>query len=99
MSYDPTPPSYGQPMIGGSQEDKNREYAAIASLILGILSVVTCCIPCCGFIFCIAGLGTGYYGMNSNQRTLAYVGMGLSALGLGLSFLSFVLNGAAMLSG
>jgi hypothetical protein len=54
---------------------------AVASLVLGILSIPVSLVPVIGYPFCIAGFVSGRIGMKRGNR-LSIAGMVVSALGL-----------------
>jgi len=53
---------------------------AITSLVLGIVSVCAWFIPLFGCPVTITGIVLGALGIQSDRRTLAYIGLGLSAV-------------------
>lgn len=53
----------------------NRQGAAIAALVLGILNLLSWCLPICGFPMSIAGIITGVIGLKSSSRGLAIAGI------------------------
>ncbi len=62
----------------------------IVSLVLGILSVVTCCY---GFPFGIAAAITGYIGMNNaNNNPTVFTGRGFAIAGLTLGIINIALT-------
>jgi hypothetical protein len=63
-------------------EKKDQRGLAIASLVLGLISLCAWFIPLCGGPIALAGLVTGYMGKESSQRTLAIAGLVTSALGM-----------------
>jgi len=80
MSYEPTPAPTPAPQSTG-----NRPGLAIASLILGIITLFAWCLPICGAPLAIAGVITGILGLSSSSRGMAIAGLILSGLGLLLS--------------
>ena len=80
--------------------ENNRSGLAIASLVIGILSLCGFWfIPICGLIIVVIGLILGFMGLKSKQRGLAIAGIVLNIIGLcaTLSFMIFV--GIAYLPG
>lgn len=69
-----------------------KGYTAIASLVVGILSFCASFVPCCGCIMSIIGIVCGVLGLPSNRKTLAIVGIVLSALALLISTGFFIFN-------
>lgn len=61
---------------------KDKSGFAIASLVLGIISMCAWLLPICGLPLSIVGLILGILGLKSSQRTLAIIGIVLSSLGL-----------------
>lgn len=74
--------------MGGSNDTASG--MAIASLVLGVINLITCCIPCCGVPLSLIGLGLGIGGINSPQKTLAIIGIVLNSVAL----LMALVNGA-----
>lgn len=74
----------------------NRKGLAIASLIMGILSLCGWLLPICGIPLAIVGLVLGILGLKSNSRGLAIAGIimaGLSlVLGIGNAILGAVIG-------
>jgi len=70
---------------------KDRSGFAIASLVIGVVSMCTWIIPFCGVIPVIIGLILGFMGLKSRQRNLAIGGIVLNIICLcvALSFLIF----------
>jgi hypothetical protein len=82
--YNP-PPASGNvtPGAGGGMgSDQNKTYMAYASLAIGVLSMCAWLLPICGCPMSLIGLGLGFMGKDTPQRTFAYIGLGLSALAL-----------------
>jgi len=82
-----TPPSPQQPDYQG---------LAIASLVLGILSLLTACLVVCAPLG-IAGVVTGIFGLKSSRRDLAIAGMILSAVGI-IASIVFIFGYGALIS-
>lgn len=80
--YNPSP----APASGG-----NERMFAIGSLVLGVINLCAWFIPICGAPLSIIGIVLGYLGMKDpSQKTLAIIGIALSALGL----IATCINGA-----
>jgi hypothetical protein len=90
----PLPPLAPDPALAV----RDNSWAAITSLVLGILSLCGAVIPICNFLIPVAGLIFGFIGLKSRQRTLAIIGMILSALVLiGLVILTILGVGISLL--
>ena len=63
-------------------EQKNYDNLAIASLVIGVLSLCAWLLPLCGLPLGLVGLALGVMGVRSSQRRLALIGIALCALGL-----------------
>lgn len=61
---------------------KDQKGLAIASLVLGILALLTSCLWFCGGPFSIVGIVLGVLGLKSSGRGMAIAGIVLSAVGL-----------------
>ncbi|NJL93505.1 MAG: hypothetical protein HC915_07115 [Anaerolineae bacterium] len=98
MGYGATdlPPVGGMP---GQSDAAKRNPFAIGALVVGIFNLCAWIFPICGCPLALVGIGLGWYGKDSEQRTLAYIGLGLSVLGLVLSLINAVLGVAIGLSG
>lgn len=70
----------------------NKQGVAVAALVLGILNLVSWCLPICGFPMSIAGIITGVIGLKSSSRGLAIAGIVLSAIGLILSAINAIVG-------
>lgn len=68
----------------------NKQGVAGAALVLGILNLVSWCLPICGFPMSIAGIITGVIGLKSSSRGLAIAGIVLSSIGLILSVINAI---------
>lgn len=78
----PTP----APASGG-----NERVMAIASLVIGVINLCAWFLPICGAPLGIIGIVLGIFGMKDpSQKTLAIIGIALSAIGL----LAACINGA-----
>jgi ABC-type branched-subunit amino acid transport system permease subunit len=63
-------------------EERTNKFLALFSIALGFLSIPAALIPICGGIAGLLGLVTGYFGLRSENRRIAYIGIALSAIGL-----------------
>ncbi len=63
-------------------EEKMNKFYALFSVGFGVLSLCAAIIPICGGTLALLGIGTGLFGRRSESRTMATVGIGISALGL-----------------
>ncbi|MBN2216582.1 MAG: DUF4190 domain-containing protein [Pirellulales bacterium] len=88
--YEPAPAPVGSSV----------EHMAIASLILGIVSL---CFSCCCFVglpSAVVGLGLGIKGLESRHRGIAIAGIVLSVLGLlanaGLAVINMLIKGGVI---
>lgn len=63
-------------------EEKMNKFYALFSVGFGLLSLCAAIIPICGGTLALVGIGTGLFGRRSENRTMATVGIGISALGL-----------------
>lgn len=89
--YNPSP----APTSGG-----NERVMAIASLVLGVINLCAWFIPLCGAPLAIVGIVLGYLGMKDpSQKTLAIIGIALSALGLIATCINAALGAYMGLSG
>lgn len=66
-------------------DERSNKLFALFSIALGIISLCAALIPGCGIAGSLAGIGFGYFGIRSESRTLARVGIAVSALGLLIS--------------
>ena len=55
---------------------------ATASLVLGIISLITWLLPLFGFPVAIVGVVMGFYGMKSEKKNRGVAGLVLSIIGL-----------------
>jgi hypothetical protein len=63
-------------------EERTNKLLALFSIGIGILSLCGALIPICGGIGGIAGIVFGYFGLKSESRLTARIGMAVSALAL-----------------
>lgn len=81
MTFAPPPPepiNYESPTPGTNSP--KFDWAAITSLVCGIVSVLGWCVPLCGCPVTIGGIVFGIIGLKSEKRTLAIWGIALSVL-------------------
>jgi hypothetical protein len=74
---------------------RKKDWMAIVSLVLGILSMCGWLIPICGLPFVIGGIVLGVLGLKSTKRVMSIVGLALSGLACVLLILNMIL-GVAM---
>ena len=85
--YTTVPPAaYNMP---ANQNTKDKGGFAVASLVLGIVSYVACCV---GPITQILAVIFGIIGIKSSKKGLAIAGIILGALGIVLSIVIFILS-------
>ncbi len=72
-------------------EERTNKFLAIFSVVLGVLSFCAGLIPICGTIIGLIGLGLGYFGMKSENRKIAILGILISSLGLMTSLIYMIL--------
>lgn len=65
--------------------DPRRPRVAVASLVLGCLSLVAWLLPIVGLPVSAMGLGLGVSGLGTTRRRMAVVGIVLAAIGLALT--------------
>ncbi len=80
----PAPVSAPAPAVAPASD---RKGLAIASLVLGILSLCGSVSLFCGGLISLIGIILGALGMNSKSRNMAIAGIVLSALGLILAII------------
>lgn len=83
------------PVVEGNSTKNVPEwkgYTAIASLVVGVLSLCASFIPCCGCTMSIIGVVCGILGLPSDKKTLAIIGIVLSGLALMISGGIFIFN-------
>lgn len=100
QSFQPVPPNPPAQSVPVHQGD--RRGLAVASLVLGIVSLCLIWVPFVNFlgmIGCVVGLVLGILALKSSGKGLAIAGVILSALSLVIVVLSFVLLGGLMLAG
>jgi hypothetical protein len=69
---------------------KDQSGLAIASLVLGVLSLCAWLFPICGGLVAIAGIVLGVLGMKSSKKGMAIAGIILAAIGIGLTLINAV---------
>jgi len=89
---------YGYPPAYAAPEPRGGAFA-IASLILGILSLLAWLLPIAGLPVAIAGLILGIVGRGSRSRGLAMGGIVTSSIGLGLSLINAILGAILAIRG
>ncbi len=60
----------------------DRSVLAIASIALGVFSLLFSCVPFCGVPLAIIGLVLGIMGLKTKMRAWSYGGIALNALGI-----------------
>jgi len=63
-------------------EERTNKFLALASAALGIISLCAALIPICGGALALAGIGLGLFGVRSESKITARVGIALNILGL-----------------
>ena len=63
-------------------EERTNKFLALFSIALGILSIPGALLPVCGATAGLIGLVTGYFGLRSENRRMAYLGIAFSSIGL-----------------
>lgn len=63
-------------------EEKTNRYLALGSVALGILSLCGALVPFCGIAGSLAGIGLGLWGMRSDSRKMALVGIAICIISL-----------------
>jgi hypothetical protein len=96
MSYEPSYPPEPEVISPLPVTQPDRKGLAIASLVLGLLSLFSFCLVFCAGPLGLAGIITGIAGLKSSQRGLAIAGIVLSGLGLVISVI-LALIGVALL--
>lgn len=96
MSYEPSPPVEPGVISSPIAARPDRKGLAIASLVLGVLSLFSFCLVFCAGPLGLAGIITGIAGLKSSQRGLAIAGIVLSALGLVISVVLALIGVALM---
>ncbi len=63
-------------------EEKTNRYLAMGAVALGVISLCLGQIPLCGGSLGLAGIGLGIWGMRSDSRRMAQVGIAICVLSL-----------------
>ena len=63
-------------------DERSNKLFALFSIALGIISLCTAIVPGCGMVGSLAGIGFGYFGLRSESKTMARIGIGVSVLAL-----------------
>lgn len=80
--------------------DQNRDMFAIASLVLGVVTLCAWFIPICGCPLSIIGIILGVMGLEApSQRTMAQIGLVLCVLTLLAAIGNGILGAAINLNG
>ncbi len=92
----PAPPPFsvgGQPVWGAQPAAAPRGGGkAVASLVLGILSLLVWLLPILGIPVGVIGLTLGILGLGGSRRGLAITGVILSAIGLAFALVNAVVG-------
>ncbi len=96
MSFEPSHPPEPEVISPPPAAQPDRKGLAIASLVLGVLSLFSFCLVFCAAPLGLAGVITGIAGLNSSQRGLAIAGIVLSGLGLVISVVLALIGVALM---
>jgi hypothetical protein len=72
-------------------EERTNKFLAIMSAAVGIIGFCAGLIPIAGIIICFIGIVLGYFGMKSEHRKIAIVGIAISSLGLVTSTVFMIL--------
>ena len=93
-------PFAGEAMPQGAAQDASKDNLAIASTVVGVLSLCASLVPVCGFPLSLAAIGLGAFSLKApNRRTLAIVGLVLGGLAILLSICSAAFGLMAMMNG
>lgn len=80
---DMQPPVQYDPMVEPAENDKKG--LAIASLVIGIISLCAWIVPGCNLLLALVGVILGVLGLKSSKKTLSIIGLVLCGLILLLS--------------
>ncbi|HQN42549.1 MAG TPA: DUF4190 domain-containing protein [Anaerolineaceae bacterium] len=97
MTFDPsTPPPapVEMPSISQPPAPAEKTWPAITALVLGIINICGSCFPVCGGFMGIIGVIFGIMGLKTSKRTLAMIGLILSALAVVLNIIATIYWGA-----
>lgn len=99
MSYgQPQDPNYNNMPYPQAAPRNDKDNFAIAALVVGVFNLCTWIIPLCGCPMALLGIGLGAYSLESNNRTLAMIGLGLSILGF-IATIGSAILGVALQAG
>jgi hypothetical protein len=76
----------------GATAQNGKSGFAIASMIIGILGLVTWLLPICGFPSSIVGLVLGLMSINSTKRGMAIAGIVMCAISLVASIVNAIIG-------
>jgi len=68
-------------------EERSNKYWALFSIALGIISLCAALVPACGSASSLLGIGLGMFGLRSENRRMAMVGISVSIIGLLISII------------
>ena len=63
-------------------EERTNKFLALASAALGVISLCAALIPIFGGALALSGIGLGLFGVRSESKNTARVGIALNVLGL-----------------
>ncbi len=72
-------------------EERTNKILALASAALGVISLCLALVPVCGGSIALAGIGLGLFGMRSESRTTAIVGISICILGILISVVYMIM--------
>jgi uncharacterized membrane protein len=78
------------PPVVGTQPVKDQSGMAIASLVLGLLSLCAWLLPICGGLIAVIGIVLGVLGMKSSKKNMAIAGIVLAGIGMLLTLINAV---------
>jgi hypothetical protein len=73
-------------------DEKTNRLLAIGSVAVGVLSLCGALLPICGAAGSLAGIGLGIWGLRSDSRRTAQVGISVCIIGLLTSILYGLLS-------
>ena len=73
-------------------EERTNKFLALFSVVLGVFSFCAGLIPIFGCIIGLIGIVLGYFGMRSEHRKIAIIGIIISSMGLLTSFVYMILR-------
>jgi hypothetical protein len=68
-------------------EERTNKFMALFSIALGIISLCAALVPMCGSVGSLLGIGLGMFGLRSENRKMAILGIAISVLGLLISII------------